>query len=119
MKVKKIFLLFFLLSILLVGPKSFSQASFTTPGTYTWTVPPCVTSVTVKVWGGGGGGGGAIAIARNSTGDEACSGAGGGGGAGFSMKTFAVTPGETYNIVVGAGGIAGSSGDGTWSGGIT
>ena len=30
---------------------------FSTPGTYNWTVPPCVTSITLDVWAGGGGGG--------------------------------------------------------------
>ena len=97
----------------------FSQVNFTTPGTYTWTVPPCVTSVTVQVWGGGGGGGGAIAIMRNSSSEEACAGAGGGGGGGYSSKTYAVIPGQTYTIIVGDAGTSGSSGSGTWNGGIT
>ena len=30
---------------------------FITPGTTTWTVPACVTSITVQAWAGGGGGG--------------------------------------------------------------
>lgn len=99
----------------------FSQPiNYTTPGTYTWTVPPCVYEITVKVWGGGGGGGGALAIMKNSSsGGETCSGGAGGGGGGFTSKTFSVTPGQTYTVVVGAGGTAGIAGAGSWSGGIT
>lgn len=92
-----------------------TTVSFTTPGTYTWTVPSCVTSITVQVWGAGGGGGGAWVKMDNSTTDsfgtaiEACAGGGGGGGGGFSTQTFVVVPGQTYTIVVGAGGVSGSS----------
>jgi len=86
-----------------------TTVTFTTPGTTTWTVPPCVTSVTVQVWGGGGGGGGA-ASNQNQNDDEACSQGGGGGGGGFASRTYAVTPGEVYTIVVGAGGTAGPGG---------
>ncbi|MCZ2442343.1 MAG: gliding motility-associated C-terminal domain-containing protein [Flavobacteriales bacterium] len=117
---KKISFRLCVLAILfLVTHHLYSQVSFTTPGTYTWTVPPCVNTITVKVWGGGGGGGGAIAVVKNSAGDEACSGAGGGGGGGYSSSTFAVTPGQTYTIVVGAGGTGGSGGAGSWNSGVT
>ncbi|MCO5260294.1 MAG: PKD domain-containing protein [Crocinitomicaceae bacterium] len=116
-KIKKLQATLFIFSFSLFG---FSQETYTTPGTYTWTVPPCVNEITVKVWGGGGGGGGALAIMRNSgSGGETCSGAAGGGGGGFTMKTFPVTPGQTYTIVVGAGGTAGIAGAGSWNGGIT
>lgn len=109
------------LLLLILYSTAFSQTtvSYTTPGSYTWTVPSCVTSLTVQVWGGGGGGGGSIAIVRNTGDGEACSGAGGGGGGGYTSLTFAVIPGQVYNIVVGAGGSAGTAGAGTWSGGIT
>ena len=96
---------------------SYSQTTtpFSTPGTFTWTVPPCVTSITVDAWGAGGGGGGAWVKMDNSTTDvfgtaiEACAGGGGGGGGGFSRQTYAVVPGQTYTIVVGTGGIGGVS----------
>jgi gliding motility-associated-like protein len=97
----------------------YSQTTYTVPGTYQWTVPPCVTQVTIKVWGGGGGGGGAISIMRTANDSEACSGGGGGGGGGYSSSTFSVIPGQTYTVVVGAGGTGGSGGAGTWNGGIT
>ena len=105
-------ILFILLSFI-----SYTQTTttFSTPGTFTWTVPPCVTSITVDAWGAGGGGGGAWVKMDNSTTDvfgtaiEACAGGGGGGGGGFSRQTYAVVPGQTYTIVVGAGGIGGVS----------
>ena len=100
-------LVFFLHSYLFVNAQT-----YTTPGTYTWTVPPCVTEVTVKVWGAGGGGGGASSRQTTAT-NEACSQGGGGGGGGFSTRTYSVTPGDTYTIVVGAGGAGGVGADNT------
>lgn len=84
---------------------------FTSPGTHTWIVPPCVTSITVQTWGGGGGGGGSTSRQSGTGSDyEACSQGGGGGGGGFASRTYSVTPGETYTIVVGAGGNGGAGG---------
>lgn len=117
----KTFLLFHILvtsSLFHIGWAQTTE-TFSTPGTYSWTVPACVTSVTVQVWGGGGGGGGSISIMRSSNDSEACSGAGGGGGGGFSERTFPVIPGQTYTVTVGDGGIGGASGNGTSGSGIT
>jgi Concanavalin A-like lectin/glucanases superfamily len=61
-----------------------------------------VTSVTVQAWGGGGGGAGS-----NTTDADA---APGGGGGEYASQTVAVTPGETYTVVVGAGGAGGAAG---------
>lgn len=72
--------------------------AWTTPGTYTFTVPPGVTRLFIRVWGGGGGGGG-----TNASGGVAA----GGGAGGFSWGVFAVTPGQVLTIVVGARGLAG------------
>jgi len=84
---------------------------FSTPGTYTWTVPPCVTTITVQVWGGGGGGGAIWSrfdpTQTSITSDEICTSAGGGGGGGFTTRTYTVVPGQNYTVVVGAGGIGG------------
>lgn len=67
---------------------------FTTSGSVTWTAPATATSVNYLVVGGGGGGGGAY---DNS--------AGGGGGGGLVLTgAMDVTPGQTYNIIVGEGG---------------
>ena len=83
------------------------QEAFTTPGTYTWTAPADVTKVAV-VCVGGGGGGQASAQAYNAV--SSCGGAG--GGLGWRNNIY-VTPGETYTVVVGAGGDGLSSGEGS------
>ena len=69
------------------------EAEYTTPGTYQWTAPPGVTSVSVVAVGGGGGG--LVAGSQNS---------GGGGGGGLGWKNnIPVTPGQSYTVVVGSG----------------
>lgn len=68
---------------------------FTASGT--WTCPVGVTSILVIAAGGGGGGGGASK--RRS--------AGGGGGSLQQTSYIAVTPGVTYTITVGDGGVPG------------
>ena len=88
----------------------------TTPGTYTFTPPPGVTSINVTKMVGAGGGGGFYGTAAG--------GGGGGGGEWVSNSSVAVTPGVTYTYVVPQGGsaaaAAGQSGsDGanaTWAG---
>ena len=67
---------------------------YATPGTYTWVAPTGVTSVCAVCVGGGGAGG----SAPNG-------GAGGGGGALGYKNNIAVTPGQLYTVVVGAGGV--------------
>jgi len=110
----KLFPIFTLTLLLYTFANGQSPENFTSPGTYTWTVPPCVTSITVKVWGAGGGGGAAWVKMDNSTDNfgtpiEACAGGGGGGGGGYTQQTYAVTPGQTYTITVGAGGNGGTA----------
>ncbi|MBS1592683.1 MAG: fibronectin type III domain-containing protein [Bacteroidetes bacterium] len=63
------------------------QAFTYTGALQTFTVPACVTSIYVKLWGAAGG-----------------SDAAGGGPGGFVSGTMDVTPGTTYYIVVGQGG---------------
>lgn len=80
--------------------------TFTANGSFT--VPPGVTSITVRAWGGGGGGG---ATAGRD--------AGGGGGA-YASKVLMVSPSDpAYSIVVGAGGNAGVNGVASSFGGTT
>jgi hypothetical protein len=63
---------------------------YSSPGTYSWIAPACVTSVSVVAVGGGGANG---------------YGGGGGGGGGLGYKNnYAVTPGNSYTVVVGATG---------------
>jgi len=83
------------------------QEAFTTPGTYTWTAPADVTKVAVVCVGGGGGG---------QTSTEAWNGVSSNGGAGGGLgwrNNIYVTPGESYTVVVGAGGDGLSSGEGS------
>jgi hypothetical protein len=65
------------------------DVEWTTPGTYTWTCPDGVTSVSVVAVGAGGSGG-----------FQWSSGGGGGGGLGWK-NNISVTPGNTYTVVVG------------------
>ncbi len=72
--------------------------SFTSVGTTSWTAPAGVTSVDYLLVGGGGGGGNGYD-------------SGGGGGAGGGMVltgTLSVTPGNSYTVTVGNGGIGGA-----------
>lgn len=78
------------------------QQAYTTPGTYTFIVPPGVVSISALVIGGGGSGA--------SAGD----GRGGQGGAGAGLtygNDISVTPGESLTVTVGTGGAAVSGGN--------
>ena len=74
-------------------------------GTYSWTVPPGVTSVCVVCIGAGAG----------SQGQYWSSGGGGGGGLGWK-NNIAVVPGQIWTVTVGLGGDAGA---GRQSGGLS
>ena len=72
--------------------------TFSTPGTYTWTVPAGYTAtIQVEAWGGGAGGG-------IGPGEQ-----GGGGGGAYARSIFEVTPGD-YGVTVGDGGTPGNPG---------
>lgn len=92
------------------GSKSnVSLQTFSSVGSSTFNVPPGVTSITVKMWGGGGGGGGGGTLGTG----------GSGGGGGYARATLSVTPSESLNVFVGGAGGAGgfsSGGGGTLSG---
>jgi large repetitive protein len=76
-----------------------STQSFTTLGSFTWKVPAGITSVSIVAIGGGGGGSGTFGPHIGLV-----------GGAGAVVNsTLTVTPGQTLNLVVGGGGIAGTS----------
>lgn len=76
------------------------QIKYDTPGTYQFTVPEGVSSLSAVAIGGGGGGAG-------SNGDTA-QGTGGGGGGGTTWAVFGVQPGDILNVSVGSGGTGGS-----------
>ncbi len=77
-----------------------NQTVYNSPGSYTFTVPPGVNTITVECWGGGGGG---------STVSSSRRGGGGGGGA-YARSMICVVPGATYNVQVGTGGTGSSNG---------
>lgn len=82
-------------------PSVAGQQIYTSPGTYYFTVPSGVTSLSCVVIGGGGGSSGC-------SGASQFSGAGGGGG-GLAYGTFSVTPGQQVTVGVGAGGTRGTN----------
>ena len=77
--------------------QTIGQIAYTIAGTYSWTAPAGVTSVSVVAIGGGGG--------PNS----ATNNGGGGGGLGW-RNNIPVVPGQTYTVVVGAGGALNANG---------
>lgn len=82
----------------IVGP---GQQEFTTPGTFTFTVPVGVTTISAVVIGGGGGG----AYVNSAT-----YGPGGAGGGGLTYAiAIDVTPGETLTCIVASGGAGSTS----------
>ena len=81
-----------------------TEALYDVAGSYTFTVPNGVTQVSAVCIGGGGG-------SASCLGNGGSSGGGGGGG-GLAYGTFAVTPGETLSIEVGAGGAGAGPGYG-------
>lgn len=74
-------------------PLAQGQDAYGTAGTYSWTAPGGVTSVSVVCIGGGGGSGG---TQSGSTGGD-----GGGGPALRYGNNITVTPGSSYTVVVG------------------
>lgn len=70
------------------------QQTYSTPGTYSWTVPAGVTHFSCVCIGGGGAG-----LQGTST-----SGKGAGGGGGLAYANFSCVPGEVFTVVAGAAG---------------
>jgi len=62
-----------------------------------FTVPSGMTTVSIKMWGAGGGGSVYTPDPSNQWGE--------GGGGGFASGCLAVTPGQTFTVVVGEGGV--------------
>ena len=85
------------------------QDAYTSAGTYQWTCPDGVESISVVCVGAGGGGGG--------SGQNWARGGQGGGGGGLAYKNnISVTPGQQYAIEVGDGGNGNASTQGGTSG---
>lgn len=115
------------------------QGSFNAKNSGVWDIPAAIDAITVDVQGqqeylagggpfsfvvpadvyqlsavaiGGGGGGGGWGNAANEAG-------GGGGGGALAYATFAVTPGETLAVNIGAAGTAGGGGNNGGTGGTS
>ncbi|MCF8237568.1 MAG: hypothetical protein K9I85_05390 [Saprospiraceae bacterium] len=90
------------MTLLWIAFAAFSQPAsqvYSSPGTYTFTIPSGYTvNLLVKAWGAGGGG-----TDSNEAG-------GGGGGGGYSSNSYSSIGQGEYTIVVGAGGEPGSNG---------
>lgn len=71
---------------------------YTSPGSFTFTVPQGVTSIIVECIGGGGKGGKATGFGFLAN----FAVAGGGAGGSYAKKTISTTPGTSYTVIVGA-----------------
>ena len=91
---------------------------FSTPGSFSFTVPAEVSWISITACGGGGGGrgGNSSNTTYRSGGDG---GGGGGGGSAIVGCKYPVTPGQTITGTVGAGGIGGASRQAGSAGGAT
>ncbi len=89
-------------------PQRNNTVSYTTAGTYAWTVPSTTSFVFVRIVGAGGG-------TAGGNGNVTYSGGGGGSG-GYSEGWVAVTPGQTITVIVGAGGGAAPNTNGAQGG---
>ena len=78
-----------LLACIAYGAFSQTILTYPTPGTFSWSPPAGVTSITLQMWGAGGYG---------SWGSFS-----GGGGAFLQTTSISVVYGTTYNIIVGSG----------------
>ncbi len=91
-----------------VSATAVGQATYSTGGTFPFTAPAGVTSVTVAATGGGGGGGagnsGTVATVVTEY------GGGGAGGGEFAGDSVPVTGGSSYPVTVGTAGAGGVTG---------
>ncbi len=69
-----------------------------------WTAPASVSGVRLRIWGGGGAGGNGFGSAG-----------GGGAGSGYAEGYVGVTPGQSFNVLVGNGGAGSGASGGTSS----
>jgi hypothetical protein len=69
-------------------------------------VPAGITHILVELWGAGGGGSGSCG---SPNGALLPGGGAGGGGGGYTRAVLPVTPGATYDVIIGSGGKGGAS----------
>jgi hypothetical protein len=82
-------------------------AVFTPVSQGNWVVPAGISSVRLRIWAGGGAGGSGLSGAG-----------GGGGGGGYSEGFYPVSPGQSYFVTVGNGGVGAGTAGGPSSFGI-
>lgn len=104
------------ISYLIQSNETHGSLEKTTAGSQSWTCPAGVYFVFVIICGGaGGGGGGGRGSSDSGSSYDDYGGAGCGGGSGSASQIVyalcAVTPGKSYNLVVGTGGTAGKGGN--------
>jgi trimeric autotransporter adhesin len=105
---KKTIVFVFLFSMGKIMAQTNSQV-YSTPGTFSFTVPAGIYHVTVEAYGAGGKG----ASCMQSAGIKA---GGGGGGGAFASKIVSVIPGAMYTVKVGAGATSSNPGGDSWFG---
>lgn len=99
-------------AILSTGSIPYTKKTYTSAGTFTFTVPSGITRVKLTLAGGGGGGGNNYTYKYYYSGCKSYSSGyktiygGTGGTGGLYSGTVTVTSGSTYSITVGAGGAA-------------
>ena len=86
------------------GNPATGTETFSTPGSFSFTVPSGVNRVAVSMQGGGGGGGGGCSTSAYF--------GGGGGGGEYVVALFSVTSGQVISGTVGGGGAGGAPGSG-------
>ncbi len=84
--------------------KTYRVLKFSAVGECEWTAPTGVTKIDYLVVAGGGGSAGSTSTIGYG---EFIGGGGGGGGGVLTASNYSVTPGQTYNVKVGAGGLGG------------
>src|SRR5205085_7275232 len=97
--------------LLLIGFNVWAQTTqtFSTSGSYSFTPPAGVTSVTIECWGGGGRG---ATLTSNGVG-------GGGGGGAYAKSVITVSALSSYTVNVGAGSNTTADGGDSWFGAST
>ncbi len=85
-------------------PGTHNMAVFQPTTQGVWTAPAGVSAVRLRIWGGGGAGGNGFGSAG-----------GGGAGGGYAEGYVGVTPGQSFNVLVGNGGAGSGAGGGTSS----
>ena len=84
--------------------KTYKLLKFSTVGQCEWIAPAGVTKIDYLIVGGGGGSAGTPTSGSNGI---YIGGGGGGGGGVLQANDYSITPGQSYNIKIGAGGAGG------------